>query len=160
MLWIDGVFLLHVNSRKRLTYRSFSIIAYWKTVTCHWLLTWRSAALNMGFSLSSTGHRGTPGHPFGAWAPSIWSLSSVPWFHTLRRAKWHEMTFKTHRVKNLTFPETNIFAPKNGWLEYYFPIGEAYFQGRTVSFREGNIPKSTQIDVVPLKTNGPTAWTC
>ena len=35
-----------------------------------------------------------------------------------------------------TLPETNI-APKNGWLEYYFPIGEAYFQGRTVSFREG-----------------------
>ena len=26
------------------------------------------------------------------------------------------------------FPETNI-APKNGWLEYYFPIREAYFQG-------------------------------
>ena len=20
-------------------------------------------------------------------------------------------------------------APENGWLEYYFPIGEAYFQG-------------------------------
>ena len=37
-----------------------------------------------------------------------------------------------------TLPETNI-APENGWLEYYFPIGEAYFQGRTVSFREGNI---------------------
>ena len=35
-------------------------------------------------------------------------------------------------------PETNI-APKNGWLEYYFPIGMAYFQGRTVSFREGNL---------------------
>ena len=30
-------------------------------------------------------------------------------------------------------------APKNGWLEYYFPIGEAYFQGQTVSFREGKI---------------------
>ena len=28
----------------------------------------------------------------------------------------------------VSFPETNI-APKNGWLEYYFPIGEAYFQG-------------------------------
>ncbi len=27
-----------------------------------------------------------------------------------------------------TLPGTNI-APKNGWLEYYFPIGEAYFQG-------------------------------
>ncbi len=28
----------------------------------------------------------------------------------------------------LTIPETNI-APKHGWLEYYSPIGEAYFQG-------------------------------
>ena len=28
-----------------------------------------------------------------------------------------------------TLPETNIFAPENGWLEYYFPIGEAYFHG-------------------------------
>ena len=27
-----------------------------------------------------------------------------------------------------TLPETNI-APTNGWLEYYFPIGEACFQG-------------------------------
>ncbi len=26
-----------------------------------------------------------------------------------------------------TLPKTNI-APENGWLEYYFPIGEAYFQ--------------------------------
>ena len=37
-----------------------------------------------------------------------------------------------------TLPETNIFAPKNGWLEDEFPIGEAYFQGRTVKLREGN----------------------
>ena len=35
-----------------------------------------------------------------------------------------------------TLPQTNI-GPKNEWLEYYFPIGEAYFQGRTVSFRAG-----------------------
>ncbi len=27
-----------------------------------------------------------------------------------------------------TLPETKI-APKNEWLEYYFPLGEAYFQG-------------------------------
>ena len=27
-----------------------------------------------------------------------------------------------------TLPETNI-APKNGWLEYYFPIGKVTFQG-------------------------------
>ena len=36
-----------------------------------------------------------------------------------------------------TLPETNSLH-LNGWLEYYFPIGEAYFQGRTVSFREGS----------------------
>ena len=30
--------------------------------------------------------------------------------------------------KCFTLPETNI-APENGWLEYYFPIGKAYFQG-------------------------------
>ncbi len=28
-------------------------------------------------------------------------------------------------------------APENGWLEDYFPFGMAYFQVRTVSFREG-----------------------
>ncbi len=27
-----------------------------------------------------------------------------------------------------TLPKTNI-APENGWLEYYLPIGKAYFQG-------------------------------
>ena len=37
-----------------------------------------------------------------------------------------------------TLPETNI-APENGWLEDYFPFGKAYFQGRTVSFREGSL---------------------
>ena len=26
-------------------------------------------------------------------------------------------------------PETNEYAPENGWLEYYFPVGMAYFQG-------------------------------
>ncbi len=36
----------------------------------------------------------------------------------------------------ITLPKTNI-APTNGWLEYYFPIGEVYFLGQKVSFREG-----------------------
>ena len=39
-----------------------------------------------------------------------------------------------------TLPETNMTSPlkMDGWkLEYYFTIGMAYFQGRTVSFREG-----------------------
>ena len=43
--------------------------------------------------------------------------------------------WKKSRLNMITLPETNI-APKNGWLEYYFPIGEAYSQGH-VSFREG-----------------------
>ena len=37
--------------------------------------------------------------------------------------------FRKNTMKIVTLPETNI-APKNGWLEYYFPSGEAYFQGR------------------------------
>ena len=31
------------------------------------------------------------------------------------------------RLSTITLPETNI-APRNGWLEYYFAIGEASFQ--------------------------------
>ena len=34
-----------------------------------------------------------------------------------------------------TLPETNI-APENEWLEDEFPFGMAYFQRRTVGFRE------------------------
>ncbi len=40
-------------------------------------------------------------------------------------------------METITLPETNI-ASENWWLEYYFPFGKAYFQGRTVSFRKGN----------------------
>ena len=29
----------------------------------------------------------------------------------------------------LPSPYKSNIAPTNGWLEYYFPIGEAYFQG-------------------------------
>ena len=32
--------------------------------------------------------------------------------------------------KHVTLPETNV-APENGWLEYYFPIGEANDQFTT-----------------------------
>ena len=36
-----------------------------------------------------------------------------------------------------TLPETNV-DPSNGWLEYYFPFGEVYFQGLChVCFRQG-----------------------
>ena len=51
----------------------------------------------------------------------------------------------------VTLPETNI-APENGWLEYYFPIGMAYFQVRTVSFREGKPPTRSFL------TDGQIPW--
>ena len=46
----------------------------------------------------------------------LMKLSHMSFFIKSMAYKWH------------TLPETNI-APENGWLEYYFPIGEAYFQG-------------------------------
>ena len=45
-------------------------------------------------------------------------------------------------VSRVTLPETKV-APENGWLEYYFPIGEAYIFRGYVSFREGISVKST-----------------
>ena len=36
-----------------------------------------------------------------------------------------------------TLPETNI-ASEDGWLGGYFLFVMAYFQGRTVTFREGS----------------------
>ena len=32
-------------------------------------------------------------------------------------------------IQGLTLPKTNMFTPENGWLEYSFPFGMAYFQG-------------------------------
>ena len=49
-----------------------------------------------------------------------------------RKKKVTPPKFKSLPLKNdgwkITLPETNI-APENGWLEYYFPIGKAHFQG-------------------------------
>ena len=43
--------------------------------------------------------------------------------------KWWEMLCSFSRMLLVgTLPETNV-APENGWLEDYFPVGEAYFQG-------------------------------
>ena len=42
-----------------------------------------------------------------------------------------------------TLPETNIFTPENGWLEYFFgSFWDGQFSG-AISFREGSInPKN------------------
>ena len=53
-------------------------------------------------------------------------------------------------MKYFTLPETNV-APKNGCLEDDFPIGEAYFQGRTVSFREGDLARFMLDEMNPIE---------
>ena len=55
-------------------------------------------------------------------------VTSVTWCWCLCQGE------KIGKKKRFTLPETNI-PPENGWLEYYFPIGMAYFRGQTVSFR-------------------------
>ena len=34
---------------------------------------------------------------------------------------------KIQLFQDFTLPETNIFAPENGWLENYVPFGMAFF---------------------------------
>ena len=57
----------------------------------------------------------------------------------MRASRLREAPNDQHTRKP-TLHETNI-APKNGWLEYSFPFGKAYFQVRAVSFREGKVLK-------------------
>ena len=58
-------------------------------------------------------------------------------------------------MKSNTLPETNI-APKNGWLEYYFPIGEAYFHGLMLVYRR--IIKSNSGNGNMLDSYRETCW--
>ena len=73
------------------------------------------------------------------WSFALLTYSSYQWWARIRSMpKQQKPTlFIASLTKNpqsptawfeFTLPETNI-APENGWLEYYFPIGEAYFQG-------------------------------
>ncbi len=55
--------------------------------------------------------------------PDLWE-KWFPIWRTDMKVQWVGTTNSYN-----TFPETNIFAPENGWLEDYFPIGMAYFQG-------------------------------
>jgi len=51
-----------------------------------------------------------------------------------------------------TLPTTIIFASENGWLEDEISFGMAYFEVRTVSFREGKMKNSI---VVPHQASCP-----
>ncbi len=74
-----------------------------------------------------TNHPSRSVHVMGSFYASIHlgqfelSFSRGPW-------EWGWWSIPFIQNKTSTLPKTNI-APTNGWLEYYFPIGEAYFQG-------------------------------
>ena len=57
--------------------------------------------------------------------PNLWFLfvyrNSLSQWLTFKNFGWLHICVEI----DFTLPETNIFEPKNGWLEYYFPIGEA-----------------------------------
>ena len=60
-----------------------------------------------------------------------WPTTSSKWYrtsHTQAGPLQGLVGAVVVNVLSIALPETNI-APKNGWLEYYFPIGKAYFQG-------------------------------
>ena len=63
-------------------------------------------------------------------ALTLWGMWFLFWLR--------KVSFGNPKYVSYTLPETNIFAPENGWLEYYFPLGMAYFQVQNVSFSEGN----------------------
>ena len=81
--------------------------------------------------------------PFDFFGQSKWSLFPGCWTFSMV-SNWFNIAASTKKAGSKllqkleasqivclydTLPETNI-APKNGWLEYYFPIiGEAYFHG-------------------------------
>ncbi len=63
-----------------------------------------------------------------------WNSEHVPGGSEIHRPKtiqfWSSMvgSYEGCWLVANTLPETNSeFAPENGWLEYYFPIGMAYF---------------------------------
>ena len=58
---------------------------------------------------------------------------------------------------DFTLPETNIFEPKNGWLEDSFLFGMASWQVRTVSFMEGKLktPAKNDQDLTSLQVDIP-----
>ena len=60
-------------------------------------------------------------------------------------------TWETCDISGLPSLKLTANALENGWLEDYFPFGMAYFQVRTVSFREG-------IDIKSASYTGGSIW--
>ena len=80
--------------------------------------------------------------PIISWQHVYWMCSPIPDFQNIIFSKYIlyvPMDFQLHNnpLEKMYPPSTSI-APENGWSEDYFPSGMAYFQWRTVSFREGD----------------------
>ena len=72
--------------------------------------------------------------PLFYWGTNLFNVS----WGLIRKKAQRGVIFTAQLWKKSTLPEINI-APRNGWLEYYLPIGEAYFQG-LCSFQGGQLP--------------------
>ena len=61
----------------------------------------------------------------------IWNWQYQRVFPRNHRIAWVEKAhLNLYRPSMGTLPETNIFAPENGWLEYEpFPLGPGLFSG-------------------------------
>ena len=59
-----------------------------------------------------------------------WRKTRHPWSLYLRIPAWLATEPQTQKGQPNTLPETNIFALRNGWLEYNFCIGEMLVSGR------------------------------
>ncbi len=67
------------------------------------------------------------------------------------RDDWIALEMTGLLLRNSTLPETNSeFTPKNGWLEYYVPIGFRPIFRCYVSFREGNWNQLNQLNSANL----------
>ena len=71
---------------------------------------------------------------------------SGPWFGKERK---HMCKTISKKDKNGIYilPQTNIFAPKNGWLEAKpFLLGRPIFQGRTITGVSGSVAQRLGFD--------------
>ena len=75
--------------------------------------------------------------PLFQWPPKVLLLHPYFWMKNMWACTMNEspnipklisIPIDDYGYLTPTLPETNIFAPENGWLEYYLPIGMAYFQ--------------------------------
>ena len=68
------------------------------------------------------------------WICMIFSVTRAHFFNGICS------TWISHQTRSYTLPETNIFAPENGWLEYDpFLLGPGLFSGVNLLLVSGRV---------------------